>query len=243
MAAHLFGYVGEITEAQLQRDDFEGVESGTIVGQAGIEQAYNRLLMGTDGNKTVVVNSVGREIRDIPEAKQEPKEGRRLQLTIDSDVQKAIEDGFTASELQRRRGGPGSAERRSPRVHQPAGLRSERVRGGHRPRDLGRAEHRRAQAAAEPRAPGTLLAWLHVQDGRRPGRARRGHHHARLQGPLRRRRDLLRALLPVLARRADTASSIFATRSSSRATCTSIPSATCWASIASTSGRRCSASA
>ena len=95
MAAHLFGYVGEITEAQLQRDEFEGVDSGTIVGQAGIEQAYNRLLMGTEGNKTVVVNSVGREIREV--GKEEPKEGRRLQLTIDADVQKAIEDAFAAS--------------------------------------------------------------------------------------------------------------------------------------------------
>ena len=41
-----------------------GVEPGSIVGQAGIELAYNKLLMGTDGNKTVVVNSVGREIGD-----------------------------------------------------------------------------------------------------------------------------------------------------------------------------------
>src|SRR6266568_1072786 len=60
MAAHLFGYVGEVTEAQLQRADYEGVDPGTIVGQAGLEQAYNKLLMGTEGNKTVVVNSVGR---------------------------------------------------------------------------------------------------------------------------------------------------------------------------------------
>jgi penicillin-binding protein 2 len=97
MAAHLFGYVGEVTEAQLQRADFGGVESGTLVGQAGIEQAYNRLLMGKDGTKTVVVNSVGREIREISEGKQDPEEGRRLQLTIDADIQKAIEDAFTAS--------------------------------------------------------------------------------------------------------------------------------------------------
>src|SRR4051812_5139450 len=97
MAAHLFGYVGEITEAQLQRADYEGVDSGTIVGQAGIEQAYNRLLMGTEGNKTVVVNSVGREIQEVK--KEEPVEGRRLQLTIDADLQKATEDGFTVSEL------------------------------------------------------------------------------------------------------------------------------------------------
>src|SRR4051794_40025324 len=97
MAAPLFGYVGEITEAQLQRADYEGVDSGTIVGQAGIEQAYNRLLMGTEGNKTVVVNSVGREIQEVK--KEEPVEGRRLQLTIDADLQKATEDGFTVSEL------------------------------------------------------------------------------------------------------------------------------------------------
>ena len=88
LAAHLFGYVGEINEAQLQRAEYEGVEPGTIVGQAGIEQAYNKLLMGTDGNKTVVVNSVGREIRRA-RAGQQPNEGHRLQLTIDADVQKA----------------------------------------------------------------------------------------------------------------------------------------------------------
>ncbi len=99
LAAHLFGYVGEITETQLQRADFNGVDSGSIVGQAGIEQAYNRLLMGKDGTKTVVVNSVGREIRELPEGKQNPEEGRRLQLTIDADVQRATEDGFTVAGL------------------------------------------------------------------------------------------------------------------------------------------------
>jgi penicillin-binding protein 2 len=48
--------------------------------------------MGEDGAKRVVVNSVGREIRTLEE--DEPTEGKRLQLTIDYDVQKAIEDGF-----------------------------------------------------------------------------------------------------------------------------------------------------
>src|SRR5262245_1401624 len=97
LAAHLFGYVGEVTEAQLTRAEYEGVESGAIVGQAGIEQAYNKLLMGTEGNKTVVVNSVGREISEIQGLAKAPVEGQRLQLTIDADVQKAVEDGFTAS--------------------------------------------------------------------------------------------------------------------------------------------------
>ena len=41
LAAHLFGYVGEITSAQLTSGEFEGLTSGAIVGQSGIEQAYN----------------------------------------------------------------------------------------------------------------------------------------------------------------------------------------------------------
>jgi penicillin-binding protein 2 len=95
MAAHLFGYVGEITEPQLQRAEYKGVESGSIVGQAGVELAYNRLLMGEDGSRTVVVNSVGREIKQLE--MQPPTIGRPLQLTLDSDLQKATEDGFTAA--------------------------------------------------------------------------------------------------------------------------------------------------
>ena len=95
MAAHLFGYVSEINVAQLEKAEYTGVEAGTMVGQAGVEQAYNKLLMGADGERLVVVNSVGREIREL--GKQNPTEGRRLQLTIDADVQKAVEDGFNAS--------------------------------------------------------------------------------------------------------------------------------------------------
>ncbi|MBW8896394.1 MAG: penicillin-binding protein 2, partial [Acidobacteria bacterium] len=96
MAAHLFGYVGEIREDQLQRADYSGIEPGAVVGQAGIEFAYNRFLMGEDGSKTVVVNSVGREIGH-PLGEEPPHEGRRIQLTIDADVQKATEDGFEAT--------------------------------------------------------------------------------------------------------------------------------------------------
>ena len=67
----------------------------SIVGQSGIEQVYNKLLMGQDGAKRVVVNSIGREIRTLEEVP--PTEGKRLQLTIDYDLQKAVEDGFKAA--------------------------------------------------------------------------------------------------------------------------------------------------
>ena len=49
------------------------LKSGDIVGQAGIEKVYNALLMGEDGAKRVVVNSVGREIRTLRRGRRRPK--------------------------------------------------------------------------------------------------------------------------------------------------------------------------
>ncbi|MEO7193028.1 MAG: penicillin-binding protein 2 [Vicinamibacterales bacterium] len=95
LAAHLFGYVGEVQDAQLDSPEFSQLEAGTIIGQAGIERVYNSHLMGTDGNKFIVVNSVGREIEELK--KQDPIDGHRMQLTIDYDLQKALEDGFKAN--------------------------------------------------------------------------------------------------------------------------------------------------
>lgn len=92
LAAHLFGYVGEASGTQVEAD---GLRTGSIVGQAGIEKVYNKLLMGEDGARRVVVNSVGREIRTLEEIPA--NEGRRVQLTIDYDLQAAAEEGFKAA--------------------------------------------------------------------------------------------------------------------------------------------------
>lgn len=93
LAAHLFGYVGEATDAQVTAA--EALKSGDIVGQSGIEKVYNAMLMGDDGARRVVVNSTGREIRTLEEI--QPQEGTRLKLTLDYDVQKAVEDAFAVS--------------------------------------------------------------------------------------------------------------------------------------------------
>ena len=92
VAAHLFGYVGEVSDEQLATAEFEAVRSGTVVGQSGIEQIYNELLMGRDGARQVVVDSIGREIDTVGE--QMPVEGRQLQLTLDYDLQEAAENAF-----------------------------------------------------------------------------------------------------------------------------------------------------
>jgi len=90
-AAHLFGYVGEASEGQVETD---GLSSGAIVGQAGVEKVYNKLLMGEDGARRVKVNSMGREISTLEEIPANA--GRRVQLTIDLDLQRAAEEGFKA---------------------------------------------------------------------------------------------------------------------------------------------------
>src|SRR5439155_12093424 len=94
MAAHLFGYVGEVNDQQVASDGT--LKSGDLTGQSGIERVYNSYLIGEDGARRVVVNNVGREIRTLEEAP--PTEGKRLQLTIDLDIQKAIEDAFKAAD-------------------------------------------------------------------------------------------------------------------------------------------------
>jgi penicillin-binding protein 2 len=89
IAAHLIGYVGEASETQIAQS---GYSLGTIVGQTGVEKNYNEVLMGQDGARLVVVNSLGREISELGE--QTPTEGRALKLTIDFDMQRALEEAF-----------------------------------------------------------------------------------------------------------------------------------------------------
>jgi penicillin-binding protein 2 len=95
LGAHMFGYVGQIRDDQLGRSEYSGIEAGAVVGQAGLEREYNGELRGEDGRSNVVVNSVGRQIQ--PLGQDDPREGERMQLTIDYDLQKALEDGFHAA--------------------------------------------------------------------------------------------------------------------------------------------------
>jgi penicillin-binding protein 2 len=89
LGAHLLGYVGEASEQQVANG---AVASGTVMGQSGLERTYNQILMGSDGARRVVVNSVGREIRTLDE--EAPTEGKRMQLTLDASMQRAAEEGF-----------------------------------------------------------------------------------------------------------------------------------------------------
>jgi penicillin-binding protein 2 len=88
-ASHLIGYVGEISENDLNKTRFAAYEPGDVVGKAGIEETYDELLRGQDGSQDVIVDSRGREVGYL--RTQHAKSGQDLRLTIDIDLQRIAE--------------------------------------------------------------------------------------------------------------------------------------------------------
>lgn len=89
LAAHVLGYLGEVSEAELNTVEFAKYSQGDIVGKTGLERQYNAELTGIDGERRVVVDARGRE-REVLESK-EATPGRNLQLTLDLDLQVVAE--------------------------------------------------------------------------------------------------------------------------------------------------------
>jgi penicillin-binding protein 2 len=88
-ASHLIGYVGEVSEDDLNNPRFAAYEPGDVVGKAGVEETYDALLRGQDGSREVVVDSHGREVSYFGIEHATP--GQDLKLTIDNDLQRAAE--------------------------------------------------------------------------------------------------------------------------------------------------------
>lgn len=88
-AAHLIGYVGEVSEEDLNNPRFSLYEPGDVVGKAGVEETYDELLRGQDGSRDVIVDSHGREVGYLRTQHATP--GQNLRLTIDNDLQRAAE--------------------------------------------------------------------------------------------------------------------------------------------------------
>ncbi len=89
LAAHVLGYVGEVTDPELDSPEFAKYAQGEIVGQSGLERQYNDILMGVDGQERVVVDNVAR-VRQVLE-NVEATPGRNLQTTLDVDLQAVAE--------------------------------------------------------------------------------------------------------------------------------------------------------
>lgn len=85
ITAHVLGYVGEITALELSLKNFADYKLGDRIGRGGIEEAYEKLLKGTDGGEVIEVDSSGKKIRTLRTVESIP--GKTLTLTIDADLQ------------------------------------------------------------------------------------------------------------------------------------------------------------
>jgi len=102
MAAHLLGYVNELSPDEFEKKKEEGYFLGDVVGRRGIESTFESQLRGVDGLKTIVVDSKGRSqdsrfassLRHEVGVQVPAKSGRQIVLSIDSELQKIAEDAF-----------------------------------------------------------------------------------------------------------------------------------------------------
>jgi penicillin-binding protein 2 len=88
-AAHVLGYVNEISEEELKTSLFGHLAVGDTVGKSGLERSYDSYLRGEKGHKEVEVDALGREIATIQF--QEPIAGNDIYLTINSDLQQYVQ--------------------------------------------------------------------------------------------------------------------------------------------------------
>jgi penicillin-binding protein 2 len=95
LAAHVIGYVGEVSDQELNTTEFAKYSQGDKVGKEGLERQYNDLLMGVNGYSSVVVDSMGVEHRGALNDKDSDSKdfipGQNLQTTLDLDLQAVAE--------------------------------------------------------------------------------------------------------------------------------------------------------
>jgi penicillin-binding protein 2 len=92
LAAHLLGYIGEISDEELERKGYEDYNPGDYVGKNGIERSWEHELHGDDGGRQLEVDARGRVLRTVSESY--PTVGNSVVLTIDAAVQKQAEKAF-----------------------------------------------------------------------------------------------------------------------------------------------------
>ena len=84
-AAHLTGYVQNITAEELKENQGKGYTSNSVIGKAGLEKQYEERLKGKDGLEIYIEDETGKKKAEI--AKIEVQNGEKIKLTIDSELQ------------------------------------------------------------------------------------------------------------------------------------------------------------
>ena len=82
---HIFGYLSEISESELDRLRDYGYRIKDLLGRDGLEKYYNDDLTGLDGGLQIEVDNKGRQVRTL--GIKEPSNGKDLYLTVDMSMQ------------------------------------------------------------------------------------------------------------------------------------------------------------
>ena len=85
--AHVIGYTRELTAEQLAKKKKDGYRLGDVIGQMGVERAFETTLRGEWGGQQVEVDGKGRPLKVL--GVKQAKAGQDIQLTIDLDLQKS----------------------------------------------------------------------------------------------------------------------------------------------------------
>ena len=91
-AAHLIGYVQDVTSDDLKEHSGEGYTNDSVIGRSGVESLFEENLRGQDGYRIYIVASDGREKEKL--AFKMAKHGENVQLTIDSKLQTQLYEQF-----------------------------------------------------------------------------------------------------------------------------------------------------
>lgn len=89
LAAHVLGYTGEMSDEDLKVRQDDGYRLGDVIGQMGVESAFEKQLRGEWGGQQVEVDGAGRVLRVLGE--KPAGAGNDVQLTLDLDIQRAAE--------------------------------------------------------------------------------------------------------------------------------------------------------
>jgi penicillin-binding protein 2 len=88
-AAHLIGYLSEISPSELKSGSYPDCRSGDLIGKFGAEKVYENILRGKRGGRQVEVNANGLVVRILKTVEAEP--GHNVYLTIDQHLQQRTE--------------------------------------------------------------------------------------------------------------------------------------------------------
>ncbi|GAB4375089.1 MAG: penicillin-binding protein 2 [Elainellaceae cyanobacterium] len=92
LASHVLGYTGEMNDEDLEALESEGYRLGDVIGQMGVESAFEAQLRGEWGGQQVEVDGMGRVLRILEE--KPTRAGDDVQLTLDLDLQRAVEQAL-----------------------------------------------------------------------------------------------------------------------------------------------------